>query len=400
MNNQALTQLELACFHLQDPESLPISTAALWLSGKVSRDRVGDWLEERIGSLSRFRSRVQLQIGGGARWREVPNFSLSDRLRETTASAEQFWDLLSDLHSRPLSLDEPLWSLSLVQLEERSVLLFRIHHAIADGRALISLLTSEPSAEKSSVRASTAGHRSLRLLLRGLWSSLKLLLLSQDPPNRLKGRIGAGKRVAVSGPLPLVDLKRVAHSHRVTVNDLIIALLARTLDRYLDRPEKDLRVVIPVASKSARAEPLSNDFGLVFLPLPLNAQDRVRQLQEAKKRMDDLKESGQAWVISQIFKIPGRLPAFWDQWFTNFVANKATTMMTNLRGPTERVRIAGVPLDEVAFWASTVGRLGSGFSIMSYAGELRIGVTTDSRLEPRPEDIVELFERCWEEWLS
>jgi hypothetical protein len=45
------------------------------------------------------------------------------------------------------------------------------------------------------------------------------------------------------------------------------------------------------------------------------------------------------------------------------------------------------------------GRLGLGVSVLSYAGEVRIGVATDARLAPDPEAIVAAFPAALDELL-
>jgi hypothetical protein len=44
------------------------------------------------------------------------------------------------------------------------------------------------------------------------------------------------------------------------------------------------------------------------------------------------------------------------------------------------------------FWVPQSARLGLGVSILSYAGEVRLGVAADSGLIPDPEPIIDAFE--------
>jgi diacylglycerol O-acyltransferase len=43
------------------------------------------------------------------------------------------------------------------------------------------------------------------------------------------------------------------------------------------------------------------------------------------------------------------------------------------------------------FWVPQSARLGLGVSILSYAGQVRLGVATDSGLVPDPESIIDAF---------
>ena len=54
--------------------------------------------------------------------------------------------------------------------------------------------------------------------------------------------------------------------------------------------------------------------------------------------------------------------------------------------------LAGKAMRSMMFWVPQSARLGLGVSIISYAGEVRLGVATDSGLVPNPQDIIDAFE--------
>lgn len=63
-----LTQVELACLHLQEPEDLPIITVALWFGRELTVADLKSWLSDRMGRVARFRSRVAFDTIGQAYW--------------------------------------------------------------------------------------------------------------------------------------------------------------------------------------------------------------------------------------------------------------------------------------------------------------------------------------------
>jgi hypothetical protein len=71
--------------------------------------------------------------------------------------------------------------------------------------------------------------------------------------------------------------------------------------------------------------------------------------------------------------------------------SKATAVMTNVPGPREVRYFAGQPITGLMFWVPQSGRLGLGISILSYAGEVLVGVATDAGLVPDPESLIEAF---------
>ena len=67
-------------------------------------------------------------------------------------------------------------------------------------------------------------------------------------------------------------------------------------------------------------------------------------------------------------------------------------MVTNVIGPREPLTILGARLRQAMFWVPCAGHLGLGVSLLSYAGQVWVGVHSDVGLVPDPERIVSAFE--------
>jgi hypothetical protein len=80
--------------------------------------------------------------------------------------------------------------------------------------------------------------------------------------------------------------------------------------------------------------------------------------------------------------------------------SKATGVMTNVPGPREEIYLAGKAMRSMMFWVPQSARLGLGVSILSYAGQVRLGVVTDSGLVPDPEAIIEAFQEEMREMMT
>ena len=52
------------------------------------------------------------------------------------------------------------------------------------------------------------------------------------------------------------------------------------------------------------------------------------------------------------------------------------------------------------FWVPQSARLGLGISILSYAGQVRLGVAADAALVPDPESIVKAFQSEMKEMIG
>jgi len=53
------------------------------------------------------------------------------------------------------------------------------------------------------------------------------------------------------------------------------------------------------------------------------------------------------------------------------------TFLTNLRGPTQHLRLHGVPIASITPVTITAGNVTSAFAALSYAGTLRLSIITD-----------------------
>jgi len=71
-----------------------------------------------------------------------------------------------------------------------------------------------------------------------------------------------------------------------------------------------------------------------------------------------------------------------------FFGTKASLVLTNVPGPREHLSLAGSRVADLMFWVPQAGDLGLGVSIMSYAGNVGVGVMTDAGVIPDPETLV------------
>jgi hypothetical protein len=75
----------------------------------------------------------------------------------------------------------------------------------------------------------------------------------------------------------------------------------------------------------------------------------------------------------------------------DMLSRKATTVATNVPGPTQPLFLAGVAIRELMVWVPQTGSIGLGVSILSYAGKVHFGLISDKRCLPEPRRVVEAF---------
>jgi WS/DGAT/MGAT family acyltransferase len=231
----------------------------------------------------------------------------------------------------------------------------------------------------------------------------RLVLRWPDAKTILKGPLGIPKRTAWSGPIPLQEVKDVGRALGGTVNDILVTAVTGALRRYLQVRGQEVddlafRAVVPVNLRRPGTEAdLGNKFGLVFLSLPVGIADPVQRLRELKRRMDALKDSLEPPVAFGILTAIGMSPEPIQDIVVDMFGAKGTAVITNVVGPKERIFLAGAPLEGFMFWVPQAGRLGLGVSILSYAGQVRVGVITDEGLVPDPDVIIEALQSEFDE---
>lgn len=447
--SETFSAVDAAWLHIDTPTNMAMITGVMMFDEPLDYDRVRATFECRLATIERYRQRVKeprMRVGL-PRWETDPHFDLDAHVSRISlpppGDRAALQILAGELMSTPLDYSRPLWHMHVVDhYGTGSAIISRQHHCIADGLALVQVLLSladadpdapwpepvqtsprrrsglfasmlKPAAELVGNTWGLAGtlvDQGLETLARpsrifdgallGTSATLalsKLLLLDPDPQTVFKGKCGIEKRTVWSEPIKLESVKTVGRVMESTVNDVLIAAAVGALGRYLERHGEsgehlDIRAMVPVNLRSMDdLEKLGNHFGLVLLPLPVGLKDPKRRLRVLKQRMDEIKESAEAVVAFGILNAIGMTPVQIERLLTNFFASKATAVMTNVPGPREVLYLAGKPLREIMFWVPQPAQLGMGISILSYAGNVVVGVATDVGLVPDPESIISDF---------
>jgi WS/DGAT/MGAT family acyltransferase len=449
-----MTWADSAWLHLEQPTNLMMVSGLLLLDRDPDHQRLERIVSERLLAYERFRCRaVEPDLGLGLpHWEVDSNFRLDEHLIYETlpgAGMDRVLERVSDLMSEALPRSRPLWELRVLEgLEEGAAVLARLHHSIADGIALMKVLlqVAEPLDGQTEL-LSEAAPDSLGLALTprenptNLWSKTRkaahhmlqhghdlvfqptlvkqlaqrgkqaavslqrVLLLPPDSDNVLRGTLGVRKLAAVSGPLELSELKVATRRLGCTVNDMLMASLAGGLGRCLRRMQAvhqdlEVRAVVPVDLRQPEDLELGNRFGMVFLELPAGDPDAASRVRRVRQRMAELKGSTEALVTFDLLSAVGLLPVTLEQGIIEWFGNKATAVVTSLRGPDAPLFLGSARLTGLMYWVPQSGHLGLGVSMISYAGQVRVGVASDAGLLDSPQLLVEDFHAAYRETLS
>ncbi|HSQ65035.1 MAG TPA: WS/DGAT domain-containing protein [Polyangiaceae bacterium] len=390
---------DAAWLHMEDRNNPMIVNGIVELAEQLPRERVVEIARRHLDPRMRARV-VERRFGvGGPRWEADPSFDIESHIESVSLPASTEDAALRQFIGRTVSTlldrDKPLWRLYVIERPGAgTTLLFRVHHAIGDGFALLGMLLSmcdePPSLPMIANAVKPSGHRAAEQA-----RSLALLaLLPPDPKSLLKAELGTDKRVAWSEPLALDEIKAIAKASSATVNDVLVSTIAGALRRYLLRHGASiddrfaLRAMLPVNLRSEPATTMGNHFGLVVLTLPLGEADARDRLMTVKRRMDHLKSTPEAVVAYELLWAMGYVPRKVEGLGVDFFGKKSSLVLTNVPGPRERLHLAGVPIERMIFWVPQSAHMGLGVSIFSYAGEVTFGVISDANIIADPDALV------------
>jgi WS/DGAT/MGAT family acyltransferase len=447
--SEPMSAVDRAWLDMDDPCNPMVISAIFQLEGPVDAAYLQKVMVERLLRFPRFSQRVDRSQGSPC-WvtdheldyrnhvhvKRLPNGAKERELRKAI-SAEV---------SRELDHNRPLWRLLLFPCPSGPVtVLFRAHHALADGIALVTLLIDstdsgfqrapEPLAPTSGVAMrpgplgglidglillndglikargmvrSRAGRvRLLRQFNEGrdaVTAVRKVLALPENNPAIFSRKPLSGRRgVAWSDDIPLEPLRRQAKALGVRVNDLLITALAGAFSRQLQHTsaqlprEQNLRISVPVNLRSGKGRSLGNHFGLVLLDLPVGEPSPMTRLRLVSQRMGELKDSAQARATMLGLAAAGHLPVPLERKLVDRIGSKSVAVVSSLPGPRRHVHIGGARMLNLVFWPPQSGGIGLGLSFFSYAGQISFGISADLVLLPSPRGLLEAFRTELEE---
>jgi len=444
-----MSAVDTAWLRMDRPQNLMMICGVLLFRKRIRLARLRKVIAERFVVFRRFRERPR-EIASVAFWETDPGFDVAHHVVSVKLSGAggraELQEFVSELAATPLDPGHPMWQFHLVEhYDGGSAIVARIHHSYADGIALVRVMLSMTDAGPDGPpampfaprpRRAAAGDDPLSALLGPLSGALgaarkigamlmdkgaalmadpgkavslasegtaltaevaKLALMPTDSPTRFKGTPGVAKRVAWTDPLPLAEVKTIGYALGASVNDVLLSCVAGALRDYLaEKRDATLgvmtRALVPVNLRPMeQAYRLGNQFGLVFLDLPIGIENPVERLYAVRANMNALKGSYQPVLALGLLAAMGSGPRAFQELLLQALARNATSVMTNVPGPQQPLYLAGAAIDSLMFWVPQSGNIGMGVSIISYDGAVQFGIITDAGLCPDPERIADRF---------
>ncbi len=442
---QPLSGLDSAFLFLEDSHQPMHVGSVLVFEGSITFEEFRETMASRIHLVPRLRQRlVMVPFGiGKPYWVDDPAFNLDMHLQHVGLPSPGNWRELRKLAARifstPLDRTRPLWEMTFVegldnipQVPPGSVATInKIHHAAIDGVSgsdMMGILldtTKEPRKfQAPTPRAvppvpnelEVLGHTARKILgkpaeIRRVATEVRDAFRAaskiQDkrgdappipwtaPPTALNRTID-GQRIWNTALLELDRVKAIRKVAGCTLNDVVLAICAGALRRYLDEknalPGQPLVAMVPV---STRAEDehgkMGNKVSAMFLELATNVADPIERLQVIKEHSQTGKAfekagTGQAMVDLYEF-IPFGMATRMSRLYSRFrVAERVNPIfncvITNVPGAQMDLYMAGHKLLATMGMAPLVDGMGLLITVLSYNGVLSISPTSSPSVMP------------------
>ena len=454
---QQLSGLDAAFLALDSPTStghvggVHVIEATADDLGPLTLDQLTTLVGERLHLVPPLRRRV-VEVPFGIDqpyWIEDGTFDLEFHVRELAlpapGSMRQLTEQVARIHARPLDRTRPLWEIYLIDGLEggRQALYAKLHHAMIDGvagqevtAALLDLSPTGrdvppappwapdpvPGAVELLARGATSltfqPRRALRFATELARSSPELVgklitprlpglgrLIGEDtgvmfaapvraPATPFNKSVGAHRRVAFAS-VPMDAVKAVKNAAGLTVNDVVLAMCAGALRRYLidhdALPEGPLVAAVPVSVRTTGGDgTLGNKVSLMLAALPTQLDDpraRLRVAHEATATAKDQHQALPADLLADVYEFA--MPALLG------LATRANARLrllervnvfnlfiSNVPGPTVPLYIAGHQVVASYPVSAITDGQGLNITVISYLGGLNFGLIADRGLVP------------------
>ncbi|MFJ4782157.1 wax ester/triacylglycerol synthase family O-acyltransferase [Streptomyces sp. NPDC088794] len=419
MTSDLLAPLDLAFWNIESDRN-PMHLGALGVFSAHSPTagaHAADLLAARAAGVPGLRMRIRdvwqplsLRFGSAAREAD-PDFDPLHHIR-LHAPTTDFHEVAGRLMERPLERDRPPWEAHVLPGEDgvSFAVLFKFHHALADGlRALtlaaavldpMDLPTPRPRREEPKPGL-LPDVRKLPGLVRGALSdvgraldigaSVAVSTLATQSSAALTAE-PTGTRRTAGVVIDLDDVHRIRKSEGGTVNDVLIAVVAGALRRWLDERGDGSegvapRALIPVSKRRPRtAQPQGNRLSGYLIRLPVDDPDPLSRLGTVRGAMNRNKDAGPNRGAGAVALLADHVPPLAHRLGGPLVSQAARLwfdiLVTSVPLPSIGLKLGGNPVTEVYPLAPLARGQALAVAVSTYRGHVHYGLVADAEAVP------------------
>ena len=406
-------------------------------------------MAQRVKAVPEFRMKLadtQLNLDHPV-WVDDENFQLRRHLQRVGVPApggrRELAEICAYIAGLPLDRDRPLWEMWVLEGGARSdvvTVMLKVHHAVVDGVAganlLAQLCTLDPDAPAPQPVGGAGGGNPVQIAASGLLGfalrplrlatvlPATILTLAQTVLRAREGRTMAAPFSAPATPfngtitryrniafsqLDMRDVMRVKDRFGVTVNDVVVALCAGVLRRFLlergELPDNPLVATVPVSVHDKSDRPGRNHTTWMFCRVESQISDPAERIRTtasgntaAKDHtaamgptlLHDWTQFGGPTMFGTAMRILPRIPH----------SPVFNLILSNVPGPRDQLYFLGCQVDAMYPLGPILGGAGLNITVMSLNGELGIGIIACPDLVPELWNIADAFPDALKELLE
>ncbi|MFL1454525.1 WS/DGAT/MGAT family O-acyltransferase [Marinobacter sp. GN3S48] len=414
-----------------------------------------DWLREQL-TLSTapvvypFNQKLHwpLSRGGLPHWVEEDDIDLEYHIRHYSVPKpgryREMFALVSSLHSTPTHRDRPLWEAHIMEGvdKNRFAIYFKLHHALADGGAAVKILQNSLSEDPEKrgmlppwanpmprrAKAKSAGGSSLVALsavaeqvqtqvgaIPGVLKGLKkyydgirrgeldgIVAPFQAPASMLNQRISQSRRF-VAQAYSLTRIKTLAKQYDATLNDIVMAITASALRRYLLEhnalPEQALTALVPVSVRPADSDDYGNAVSLVIASLATNELDPIERLRKIQRSMKEGKElvasmtQSEIMLYSTLMSLPIGLPMLLGM-SSQTLRPPFNVTISNVPGPRKPLYWNGAELQGHYPVSIVTNGVALNITVTSYVDQMEFGIVACRKTVPGMQRLIDYLDEA------
>jgi diacylglycerol O-acyltransferase len=424
-------------------EGMPLNVACVCVfDGEIPFKDCVRLIESKLPLIPRYLKRVVpplLNIGLPS-WEYDPAFNILNHIREVTlkhGTDVELKTIAGKILSTVMDRQHPLWDLTFVHglKGNRSALIFRLHHCLADGiggvgimNVLMDASPVVPALPRKKFRLRVPPPRDvLTSVTNGVVDSYSDIAkrvfdalanvssmaqrlatngggVAPDEFSRLLPEISLSTErlrfnVLYRGPqkfawaeVPMAEIKAIKSTCGTSVNDVILALVTATVRRYLELHGDDVkgrqfRMMVPVNLRGGdSADELGNCISLVPVTIPLDIRNPKKLLAAVHKRTDLLKRAHTAELVSLVGGVLGMIPSSAQAVAGHVISRLPFTpfnmVCTNVPGPQFPLYLLGHKILHCYPYVPVGGEMSLNCAILSYNGTAYFGFSGDAHAVP------------------
>jgi WS/DGAT/MGAT family acyltransferase len=370
-------------------------------------------------------------------WVDDPDFDLDFHIRRIGAPSpggrRELAEMAGQIASTQLDRSRPLWELWVIEglKQDRIGVVTKVHHSAIDGSSgaelMVHLFDLEPNAarpeppteqppERIPSDVELVGYAAMSRLRRyyGLvplvgqtLQSVNRLVQGRRGPDRMVGAAPlTAPRATWNGALsqrrqvgfarvPLADAKALKNHFGVTVNDIVLALCAGTLKRYLADKGVELDgpliAVCPISVRGDEDDAGGNKVSAMFTSLATDIDDaaeRVKAISEVTKGAKeehraigaDMLQNWAEFAGPNTFNLASRL--YSSLGLAGSHRPIHNVIISNVPGPNFPLYYAGAEVIAAYPMGPVMEGAGLNITVMSYRDSIDIGFMVDRELVP------------------